>query len=40
MVHEPLTDLVKLLGKLVDTKGVITIPGVEGLVPAPTEEEM
>ena len=40
MVHEPLTDLVKLLGKLVDTNGVITVPGVEDLVPPPTEEEM
>ena len=40
MVHEPLTDLVQLLAKLVDTKGVITVPGVEKLVPPPTEEEM
>ena len=39
MVHEPMTDLVKLLGKLVDTNGVITVPGVEELVPPPTEEE-
>lgn len=39
MVHEPLTDLIQLLGKLVDTKGVITVPGVEELVPPPTEEE-
>jgi Cys-Gly metallodipeptidase DUG1 len=39
MIHEPLTDLIKLLGKLVGTNGVITVPGVEELVPPPTEEE-
>jgi len=39
MVHEPMTDLVQLLGKLVGTNGVITVPGVEELVPPPTEEE-
>jgi len=39
MVHEPMTDLVKLLGKLVGTNGVITIPGIEEMVPPPTEQE-
>ena len=29
MVHEPFVDLIKLLGKLVDTNGVVTIPGIE-----------
>jgi len=36
MVHEPMVDLIKLLSKLVDTNGVITIQGVEK---EPTAEE-
>lgn len=39
MIHEPMTDMVKLLSKLVETTGVITVPGVENQVPPPTEEE-
>ena len=39
MVHEPMTDLVILMSKLVDPKGNILIPGVEKLVPPPDEEE-
>lgn len=39
MVHEPMTDMIQLLGKLVDTNGVIKVPGVELLVAPPTEEE-
>lgn len=38
-VHEPMTDLVLLLSKLVDVKGNILVPGVDELVPPPTEEE-
>ena len=39
MVHEPMTDLIILMGKLVDPKGNILIPGVEDMVPPPDEEE-
>ncbi|KAI6126764.1 CNDP dipeptidase [Pisolithus sp. B1] len=39
MIHEPMTDMVKLLSKLVETTGVITVPGVEDQVPPPTDEE-
>ncbi|KAF8869810.1 glutamate carboxypeptidase [Infundibulicybe gibba] len=38
-VHEPMTDLVMLLSKLVDNRGSILIPGVEDMVPPPTDEE-
>ncbi|KAF8645662.1 hypothetical protein AX16_007658 [Volvariella volvacea WC 439] len=38
-VYEPMTDLITLLGKLVDNKGNILIPGVEDMVAAATEEE-
>ncbi|KAH7886503.1 CNDP dipeptidase [Phlebopus sp. FC_14] len=38
MVHEPMTDLVKLLGKLVEADGVI-FKGVEDMVPPPTDAE-
>ncbi|KAF9242269.1 CNDP dipeptidase [Melanogaster broomeanus] len=40
MVHEPMTDMVKLLAKLVQTNGVITVPGVEALVDPPTDDEI
>lgn len=39
VVHEPMTDLVLLMGKLVDTKGNILIPGVDEMVAPPSEEE-
>lgn len=39
MIHEPMTDMVKLLAKLVEPSGLITIPGVETLVDPPTEAE-
>ena len=39
MVHEPMTDLVLLMTKLVDTSGKILVRGVEEMVPPPTEEE-
>ncbi|KAI6026021.1 CNDP dipeptidase [Pisolithus marmoratus] len=39
MIHEPMTDMVKLLSKLVETTGVITVPGVEDQVPPPTDQE-
>lgn len=38
-VHEPMTDLVLLLSKLVDNKGKILIPGVNELVAPLTDEE-
>ncbi|RXW24481.1 hypothetical protein EST38_g1388 [Candolleomyces aberdarensis] len=38
-VHEPMTDLVHLLGRLVDTHGNILVPGVEEMVPPPDEQE-
>jgi Cys-Gly metallodipeptidase DUG1 len=34
-----MTDMMKLLGKLVESNGLITIPGVEEMVPPPTAEE-
>ncbi|KAK2797369.1 hypothetical protein FQN51_008540 [Onygenales sp. PD_10] len=37
--HEPMTDLVTLLSKLVDSKGNIQIPGIKDLVAPLTEEE-
>lgn len=39
MIHEPMTDLVILLGKLVDAAGKILVPGVEEMVEPPTDEE-
>jgi len=39
MVHEPMTDMVKLLSKLVETNGNITVPGVEEMVPQLTDKE-
>lgn len=38
-VHEPMTDLILLMSKLVDTQGNILIPGVDEMVPPPDEEE-
>lgn len=37
--HEPMTDLVTLLSKLVDTKGTILIPGIKDLVAPLSDEE-
>jgi Cys-Gly metallodipeptidase DUG1 len=37
--QEPMTDLVRLLGKLVDTDGKILIPGINELVAPVTDEE-
>lgn len=39
MVHEPMTDLVLLMGKLVDVRGKILITGVDEMVAPPEEEE-
>ncbi|KAG1743714.1 CNDP dipeptidase [Suillus paluster] len=39
MVHEPMTDMVKLLSKLVETNGTITVPGVEETVNRLTPDE-
>ena len=39
MVHEPMTDLVLLMSKLVDQNGKILVPGVDEMVePADAEE--
>jgi Cys-Gly metallodipeptidase DUG1 len=38
-VHEPMTDLIKLMSRLVDPDGRILIPGVEEMVEAAGEEE-
>ncbi|KIM92403.1 hypothetical protein PILCRDRAFT_122062 [Piloderma croceum F 1598] len=38
-VHEPMTDLVKLMSRLVDPDGKILIPGVDEMVDAPSEAE-
>jgi len=40
MVHEPMTDLVALMSKLVDPTGKILIPGIEEMVPGPTDDEI
>jgi Cys-Gly metallodipeptidase DUG1 len=39
-VHEPMTDLIALMSKLVDPSGKILIPGIEEMVQPPTQEEM
>ncbi|KAI0213340.1 Cytosolic non-specific dipeptidase [Lamellibrachia satsuma] len=39
-VHEAMTDLVKLMGSLVDSKGKILVPGISDQVAALTEEEV
>jgi len=38
-VHEPMTDLISLMSKLVDGQGNILIPGVEEMVAGPDESE-
>jgi Cys-Gly metallodipeptidase DUG1 len=38
-VHEPMTDLIKLMSKLVEPDGKILIPGVDDMVEAASEEE-
>ncbi|KAH0831078.1 hypothetical protein J3R83DRAFT_13623 [Lanmaoa asiatica] len=40
MVHEPMTDLIKLMSKLVDHNGHILIPGIEAMVPPPDKNEI
>jgi len=39
MVHEPMTDLIALMSKLVDSQGNILIPGIDEMVPPPDDEE-
>ena len=38
-VHEPMTDLIALLGKLVAPDGTILVPGVDDMVNAADNEE-
>ena len=38
-IHEPMTDLVLLMSKLVDTKGNILVPGVDDMVAAALDDE-
>ncbi|KAF9523811.1 glutamate carboxypeptidase [Crepidotus variabilis] len=38
-VHEPMTDLISLLGTLVTPQGDILVPGVDDMVPPPDEDE-
>ncbi|KAF9224708.1 CNDP dipeptidase [Gyrodon lividus] len=40
MVHEPMTDLIKLMSRLVDHNGTILVPGIEEMVPPPDEQEL
>jgi Cys-Gly metallodipeptidase DUG1 len=39
-VHEPMTDLVALMSKLVDPSGKILIPGIDEMVAEADDEEM
>ncbi|KAI0057285.1 CNDP dipeptidase [Artomyces pyxidatus] len=39
MVHEPMTDLIALMSKLVDPQGNILVPGVDAMVPPADAEE-
>ena len=39
MVHEPMTDLVQLLSKLVHPSGKILIPGIDEMVPDADDDE-
>ncbi|KAG2134128.1 hypothetical protein DEU56DRAFT_950402 [Suillus clintonianus] len=39
-VHEPMTDLIKLMSMLVDHNGNILIPGIDDMVPPHDEEEL
>lgn len=38
-VHEPMTDLIKIMSRLVDPDGTILIPGVREMVGEPDAEE-
>ncbi|KAF5323022.1 hypothetical protein D9611_009221 [Ephemerocybe angulata] len=38
-VHEPMTDLIHLMGRLVDQQGNILVPGVDEMVPPADDEE-
>lgn len=40
MVHEPMTDLIAIMGKLVTPDGHILIPGVKDMIAAADEKEM
>lgn len=40
MVHEPMTDLFAIMSQLVDSQGNILIPGIDDMVPRPTDDEM
>ena len=39
VIHEAMTELVKIMGKLVDERGTILIPGINGMVAPFTQEE-
>lgn len=39
MVYEPMSDLIGLLDTLVAPSGRILVPGIEEMVPPPTDEE-
>ncbi|ODV93261.1 hypothetical protein PACTADRAFT_46529 [Pachysolen tannophilus NRRL Y-2460] len=39
IIHEPMTDLISVMGKLVDSKGKILIPGVSEMVAPVTDKE-
>lgn len=38
-VHEPMTDLIHLMSKLVDQQGNILVPGVDEMVPSADDDE-
>lgn len=40
MVHEPMTDLISIMGKLVTTDGRILVPGVKDMIAAADEKEV
>ncbi|RDX40895.1 Zn-dependent exopeptidase, partial [Lentinus brumalis] len=40
MVHEPMTDLINIMGKLVTPDGTILVPGVEDMVPSAQHDEI
>jgi Cys-Gly metallodipeptidase DUG1 len=39
-IHEPMTDLIQLMSRLVKPDGTILVPGVQEMVPEPTPEEI
>lgn len=39
-IHEPMTDLIYLMSRLVSPDGTILVPGVQEMVPKPTPEEI